>query len=401
MKGANRHEIDPDRGKYMTHDGMVQDITLMKQFNVNAVRTSHYPNTPEWYALCDRVRALRARRGQHRGAPLRQRHEEPAGQRPAWEPLFLDRVQRMVERDKNHPSIIIWSMGNETGDGPNAAAAYQWAKRRDPSRPFHNEGSTSHGGSNADINSFIYHRGSLHLADRAAKRPAMPLILCEYTHAMGNSNGGLKEYWDVFYSGTNAQGGFVWDWVDQGLWQPVPPEHQARTGQSRFLAYGGWFEDRVGVRNDSNFCMNGVIAGDRTPHPSAWAFNYVYRYIHAAAADLAHGTVRVKNWHDFVNTADVVDGHWDMKADGRAVASGAFPALDLAPREEKTFTLALPAITPEPGVEVLAQCELHLEGRYAVGEEGIRGRVGAVRPAVEDRRCGNTRRINRQSARRG
>ena len=269
---------------------------------------------------------------------------------PAWQPLFLDRVQRMVERDKNHPSIIIWSMGNETGDGPNAAAAYAWTKRRDPSRPFHNEGSTSHGGSNADINSFMYPPASA-TAERAAKRPEMPLVLCEYTHAMGNSNGGLKEYWDLFYSDTNAQGAFVWDWVDQGLWQPVPREGQARTGRTRFLAYGGWFEDRVGVRNDNNFCMNGVIAGDRTPHPSAWAFKYVYRYVHAAPVDLARGTIRVKNWHDFVNAADVVEGRWEVKADGRTIATGTLPALELAPREEKTLTIALPSVTPEPGVE--------------------------------------------------
>jgi len=351
VKGANRHEIDPERGKYMTHDVMVRDITLMKQFNVNAVRTSHYPNTPEWYALCDRyglyVLDEANIEAHHYGNDV---HNRLAND-PAWEPLFLDRVQRMIERDKNHPAVIVWSMGNETGDGPNAAAAYQWAKRRDPSRPFHNEGSTSHGGSNADINSFMYPPAAT-LADRAAKRAGIPLVLCEYSHAMGNSNGGLKEYWDLFYSGTNAQGGFVWDWVDQGIWQPVPAEHQARTGGTRFLAYGGWFEDRVGVRNDNNFCMNGVIAGDRTPHPSAWAFKYVYRYVHATPVDLAKGVIRVKNWHDFINAADAVEGHWEVKADGKTIGSGVFPALDVAPRQEKTFTLALPSITAEPGVEI-------------------------------------------------
>src|SRR3970040_1509572 len=135
-------------------------------------------------------------------------------------------------------------------------------------------------------------------ASLAAKRPGMPLLLCEYSHAMGNSNGGLGEYWDLFYSGTHAQGAFVWDWVDQGLWQPVPADHRSRRGD-RFLAYGGWFENPAGVRNAGNFCMNGMISGDRVPRPGAYAFKYVYRYVHAAPGDLAKGAIRVRNWHDF------------------------------------------------------------------------------------------------------
>jgi beta-galactosidase len=240
-------------------------------------------------------------------------------------------------------------MGNESGDGPTAAAGYQWAKRRDPSRPFHNEGSTSHGGSNADINSFMYPSPKA-TADLAKRRPEMPLILCEYVHSMGNSTGGLKEYWDLFYAGGNAQGAYVWDWVDQGLWQPVPEEYQHASGRSKFLAYGGWFEDRRGIRNDNNFVMNGLVAGDRTPHPGLWAIKYAYRYVHASAGDLARGIVKVRNWHDFANAADVVEGRWTVMADGETVATGTVPALDLAPRQEKEFTLPLPAITPQPGV---------------------------------------------------
>jgi len=349
VKGVNRHEIDPSAGKYVTTDLMVKDITLMKQLNVNAVRTSHYPNTTEWYDLCDTyglyVMDEANIESHHYGNDKGNRLTND----PAWQPMQLDRVERMIERDKNHPSIIFWSMGNESGDGLNAAAGYQWAKRRDPSRPFHNEGSTSHGGSNADINSFMYPTPA-QVVEAAKKRPAMPLILCEYSHSMGNSDGGLKEYWDIFYAGGNAQGAFVWDWVDQGLWQPVPPDYQVASTPSRFLAYGGWFEDRVGVRNDNNFCMNGVLAGDRTPHPGAFAFKYVYRYLHASAVDLAKGTVRVKNWHDFVNASDVAEGRWAVMADGDTVASGNFPALDIAPRQEKEFTLPLPALTPAPGV---------------------------------------------------
>jgi beta-galactosidase len=350
IKGVNRHEINPDTGKVITKDLMVRDITLMKQMNVNAVRTSHYPNTPGWYDLCDEyglyVLDEANIEAHHYGNDPRNRLMNDV----TWQPMFLDRVERLVERDKNHPSVIIWSMGNETGDGPNAAAAYGWVKRRDPSRPFHYEGTTSHGGSNADINSFMYPTQAS-LAARGAKRPEMPLILCEYSHAMGNSNGGLKEYWDVFNSGTNAQGGFVWDWVDQGLWQEVPAAYRTASGPSRFLAYGGWFEDPVGVRNDNNFCMNGIVSGDRRPHPSYFAFKYVYSYLHASAPDPASGTVLIKNWFDFINPADLVEARWELTADGKHLATGVLPALDLAPREEKAFHVGLPAVTPEPGVE--------------------------------------------------
>jgi beta-galactosidase len=350
LKGVNRHETHPDTGKYVSRESMVQDITLMKQFNVNAVRTSHYPNAPEWYALCDEYGLYVMDEANIETHHYGNTRENRLTNDPAWQPLYLDRVERMIERDKNHASVIIWSMGNESGDGPNAAAAYAWAKRRDPSRPFHNEGSTSLGGSNADINSFMYPTAS-RTAELAKERPDMPLILCEYSHAMGNSNGGLKEYWDLFYSGTNAQGGFVWDWVDQGLWQPVPHPYRSVSGRTRFLAYGGWFEDPVAVRNDNNFCMNGVVSSDRVPRPGLHALKYVYRYLHVAAEDLAAGVVRVKNWHDFLNPAEAIEGRWEVLADGRSLARGTLPSLDLRPREEKTFTLPLPAITPEPGVE--------------------------------------------------
>jgi beta-galactosidase len=246
--------------------------------------------------------------------------------------------------------VIIWSMGNESGDGPNAAAAYQWTKHRDPSRPFHYEGTTSHGGSNADINSFMY-PSPQRVKELAARRPEMPLIMCEYSHAMGNSSGGLKEYWDIFYSGTNAQGAFVWDWVDQGIRVPVPGEYKANTAKSTFLAYGGWWEDKTAIRNDNDFNNNGLVAADRTPHPGLYAIKYVYRYLHASPVDLNNGVVRVKNWHDFTNPKDLVEGVWEMKAGGRTLATGILSALDIEPRAEKEFTLKLPTTKPDPGVE--------------------------------------------------
>jgi beta-galactosidase len=350
FKGVNRHEHNPDAGHTVDRGTMIRDIELMKQFNVNAVRTSHYPNAPEWYELCDLYGLYVWDEGNieshHYGNDPKNRLMND----PAWAEAHLERVRRMVERDKNHPSIVVWSLGNESGDGPTAAAIHQWVRQRDPSRPFHYEGSTSNGGSSSDINSYMYPHVS-RLRDLAKRQPRMPLILCEYAHSMGNSQGNLKEYWDVFYAEPNIQGAFVWDWVDQGIRQPVPAEYRSTSGQKTFLAHGGWWEDRNGIRNDNNFCQNGLVNADRNPYPGLWALKYVYRYIHASAVDAAAGRIRVKSWFDFVDAKDVVRGRWELSANGKAIASGELPELDIAPRMEKEFAIALPPIKPEPGVE--------------------------------------------------
>jgi beta-galactosidase len=350
IKGVNRHEHSEETAKYVPVESMIQDIRIMKQFNVNAVRTAHYPNTPVWYDLCDRYGLYVLDEGNIEAHHYGGRGANRLMNDPAWKPAMLDRVERMVERDKNHPSIVIWSLGNETGDGPNAAALYQWTKHRDPSRPFHYEGTTSTGGSNADINSFMYPTPA-EVKKEAAKRPTMPLILCEYSHAMGNSSGGLKEYWDIFYSGTNAQGAFVWDWVDQGIKLPVPGEYRQNAAKPYFYAYGGWWEDKTGVRNDNDFNNNGLVAADRTPHPGLYAIKYVYRNLHTTPGDLSAGAVKVKNWFFFTNPKDTVDGLWEVKCGSRTIGSGHLPALDINPGEEKEFRLALPKIAAEPGAE--------------------------------------------------
>jgi beta-galactosidase len=350
VKGVNRHEHSEISVKYVPVETMIKDIRLMKQFNINAVRTCHYPDTPVWYDLADRYglyvldETNLETHGYGNDLNNRLTHD------PAWRAAYLDRLQRMIERDKNHPSVIIWSLGNESGDGPNIAAMYQWSKQRDPSRPVHYEGTTRWGGSNADINSFNYPPPE-GVRENAAKRPEMPLILAEYEHAMGNSSGGLKEYWDIFYSGTNAQGGFIWDWVDQGIRLPVPGEYRENTSKSTFLAYGGWWEDKTGVRNDNDFNNNGLVSADRIPHPGLYAVKYVYRYLHAGAIDLAAGRIGVKNWYDFLNPKDLVEGDWEVKTEGRTTASGKLPDLDIEPRTEKEYMLPLPRIEPRPGVE--------------------------------------------------
>ncbi|MBI4910569.1 MAG: DUF4981 domain-containing protein [Acidobacteria bacterium] len=350
IKGVNRHEHSPDTAKYVPVDLMIKDIKLMKQFNVNAVRTSHYPNDPVWYELCDRYGLYVMDEANIECHHYGTNAKNVLTNLPEWENVYVDRVQRMMERDKNHPSVVFWSLGNESGEGRNIAAAYRWAKQRDASRPIHYEGSSSLNGPNSDINSFMYPTPE-RVKRQAAARPQMPLILCEYTHAMGNSNGGLKEYWDIFYSGTNAQGAFVWDWVNQGIRVPVPGEYRANTAKSTFLAYGGWWEDKTGVRNDNDFNNNGLVSADRQPHPGLHAIKYVYRYLHAAPVDLAAGTIRVHNWFDFTNPKDIAQGAWSMMADGRTLATGKLPALDIEPHQEKEFRLDLPKIDPKPGVE--------------------------------------------------
>jgi beta-galactosidase len=340
IKGVNRHEHDPELGHYVSRELMIRDIELMKQHNVNAVRTSHYPNTPEWYDLAAQYGLYLMDEANIECHGFGTNPQNCLTNDPAWTAAYVDRVERMAERDKNQPAVVFWSLGNECGDGTNMAAAYQWLKRRDPSRPVHYEGSASRNGPNSDINSFMYPSPAT-VVQRAQARPAMPVILCEYAHAMGNSSGGLKEYWDIFDSGTNAQGAFVWDWVDQGIRQPVPG------GTGTFLAYGGWWEDRYAIRNDNNFSQNGLVSADRVPHPGLRAIKYVYRYLHAEPVDLAAGTIKVKNFHDFINAREEATAIWEILSDdGTIAASGELPELDIAPRGEKTFTLPLPAALP-------------------------------------------------------
>ncbi|MBI5387335.1 MAG: DUF4981 domain-containing protein [Verrucomicrobia bacterium] len=219
IKGVNRHEIDPDRGQAITVEGMVKDILVMKQHNINTDRTAHYPNQPAWYDLCDRYglyvidEANIESHGMGYG-------KESLAKDPTWLDAHLDRTVRMVERDKNHPSIIIWSLGNEAGDGVNFEATSKWVKQRDASRPVHYEqaGLKSH----TDIVCPMYARPK-QLADYASKPQPRPYIQCEYSHAMGNSSGNLWLYWNLIYSMPHLQGGCIWDWVDQGQREPVPP----------------------------------------------------------------------------------------------------------------------------------------------------------------------------------
>ncbi len=341
LKGVNRHEHNPQTGHYVTTEEMMRDIVLMKKNNINAVRTSHYPNVAKWYDLCDRYGLYvidEANIETHGfGASVNNRLSND----PAWEQAYLERVQRMLYRDRNHPSIIIWSLGNESGDGPNVKVAYQWVNEIDPSRPFHYEGTTH---KDAYLSADIYSRMYSHPEECAkliASYPEMPFILCEYSHAMGNSNGNMKEYWDLIYADNNFQGAFVWDWMDQGLKNFVPENYRTDSGDEHFFAYGGWWETPRGIYHDGNFCMNGLLASDWTPHPGLNAVKYYHRNVHVEQGTEKEFQYKLTNWYDFVNLKDVVTGHWELLENGKVIARGDLSDLDVAARTSKYFELDL------------------------------------------------------------
>jgi beta-galactosidase len=377
FKGVNRHETDPDTGQYVTRESMLTDIRLMKQHNINAVRTAHYPNTPVWYDLCDEYGIYLVDEANIESHGMGYDAARTLGNDPAWRGAHMDRTVRMVERDKNHPSVVIWSLGNEGGDGVNFEATSAWIHQRDPSRPVQYERALLK--PHTDLYVPMYSRPN-DIAKYASTPQARPLVLCEYAHAMGNSTGNFSEYWDLIYSNRQLQGGFVWDWVDQGLRTLVPPrgERTERPGGSKlkasgaiakgrtFLAYGGDFGP-PGTPSDGNFCMNGLVAGDRTPHPGLQIVKKNYQYVRAKAIDLAAGTVEITNWHDFTMLGDALTGRWEVRADDRVVAAGAITDLDLAPRTSRRVTIPLPKITAEPGVEYWLDLSFRLRRASAWG----------------------------------
>ena len=337
MKGVNRHEHDPDLGHVVTRDRMIQDIELMKRHNINTVRTCHYPDVPAWYDLCDQYglyvidEANIESHGMGYG-------EESLAKQPSWKAAHLDRTIRMVERDKNHPSIVVWSLGNEAGNGINFEATYDWIKQRDPSRPVQYERAGQ--ARNTDIVCPMYHRIP-GIIQYAQSHPYRPLVLCEYAHAMGNSVGNLQDYWDAIESESHLQGGCIWDWVDQGLRQPVP----GQPGKTYF-AYGGDFGDRP---NDDNFCCNGLIQPDRAANPSLYEVRKVYQEFKVHPVDLVAGTFRVENKHFFLN-ANAFEATWVIEEDGNPIRRGSLD-VDVPPRSSREISVPIEQPDLTPGTE--------------------------------------------------
>ena len=288
IRGVNRHEHDPQTGHVVSEERMKQDILLMKANNINTIRTSHYPNTPEFYNLCDYYgmyvidEANAESHAQGYG-------ETSLAKRVESKEATVARTRNMYERDKNHPCIIIWSLGNESGNGVCYEAAYDWLKAHDSSRPVQYERALFD--CNTDIVALMYPTAA-YLADYARQPQTRPFIMCEYAHAMGNSCGGLQNYWDTIYKYPQLQGGCIWDWADQGLL--ATDEH----GQ-QYYAYGGDFGENM--PSDGNFCINGLVDPDRKPHPQLAEVKKVYQPIKIEAVDWKKGEFRIINRFDFSN----------------------------------------------------------------------------------------------------
>jgi beta-galactosidase len=356
IKGVNRHEHDPVTGQYVTRDSMLKDIVLMKQHNINAVRTCHYPDDPQWYELCDRYGLYLIDEANIESHGMGYRPDRTLANRPEWKAAHLDRIRRMVERDKNHPSVIIWSMGNEAGDGTNFEAASEWIHRRDPSRPVHYERAQLR--PHTDIYCPMYPDISAIVA-YAENKPDRPLIMCEYEHAMGNSCGNFQEYWDAIESHEALQGGCVWDWVDQGILKTAPDGR-------RYFGYGGDFGDSP---TDGNFCCNGLVLPDRTVTPKMIEVKKCYQNVGFRAVDPAAGRFEITNKFFFTNL-DEFECSWSLEEDGREVRSGSLGRLSLAPRQSREVDVPLGEPAPKPGAEYFLRFSVRLADATAWAPKG-------------------------------
>lgn len=377
IKGVNRHEHDERHGKTLELSDMVRDIELMKRNNINAVRTSHYPNDERWYELCDFYGLYLIDEADIESHAF----YDQLCRDQRWAAAFLDRGSRMVLRDKNHPSVIIWSLGNESGYGPNHDMLAGWIRSFDPLRPIHYEGalrpewgqgwhtpeSLKRGHAASDIVSTMY--PPLELVESWAKTTEddRPFIMCEYSHAMGNSNGSLSDYWELIerYKDRGLQGGFIWDWVDQGI------EAHDASGK-KYWKYGGDFGDEP---SDLDFVCNGLVFADRSPKPVLGECAKLFQPVQATAIDPAAGRVRITNRFDF-STLDQVQLRWSIEAEGVKLLSGTETLAPVPPGESVEITIPIPwtdvARTLVAGAESFLFLEFTLAGEKPWAPKGYR-----------------------------
>jgi len=358
IKGVNRHEHNQIRGHVVNEEDMFREIKLMKQFNINAVRNSHYPTHPRFYELCDEYgiyvtdEANIESHGMYYG-------KYSLAKNPEWKEAHLDRNIRMVERSKNHPCIIVWSMGNEAGDGENFTAVFDWIKHRDPSRPIHYERAEMR--ENTEIYCPQY-RDIHDLKQYASKHQAKPMIMSEYSHAMGNSTGNLVDLWNVIYDRNNhqLQGGYIWDWIDQGL---LEYDEQGRP----YWTYGGDYGENM--PSDGNFVCNGIIFPDMTPQPSLWEVKYAYQYVRFFNEGLPVGQYKISNYHDFINLNNY-DIRWSISENGKEIQHG-YVDVTLNPHESQVIEIPALALKGEPNCDYFIDFSVRLKKRTSLLEKGF------------------------------
>ena len=329
IKGVNRQEHNAVHGRTLSIGEMVKDVKMMKQFNINAVRTSHYPNYSEWYQLCDKYGLYMVGEANIECHGILDTEYKQLADREDWYPAFHDRMYRMIKRDRNHTAIIIWSMGNESGYGKSFEKLYDMSKAMDPTRPVQYEGGGYY--AKSDIYCPMYAR-IWSLRRHVNQRDERPLILCEYAHAMGNSEGNLKDYWDLIYKYDQLQGGFIWDWVDQTIAKTDDKGH-------KYWAYGGDM-GFVGVVNDSNFCANGLVAADRSLHPHIWEVKKVYQNIAFEPVAFMQNRIKVTNRFDYTTLVNY-QLFWAVEANGETIRSGKMNFPTLLPHQAKEMEIPM------------------------------------------------------------
>ncbi|BAX82397.1 glycoside hydrolase family 2 TIM barrel-domain containing protein [Labilibaculum antarcticum] len=356
IKGVNLHEHNDKTGHVMDRETMLLDIKTMKEHNLNAVRTSHYPQAEEWYKLCNQYGLYLVDEANIESHGMGY-YKESLAKDSTWMGAHIYRTNNMYQRDKNQASVLIWSLGNEAGNGVNFLATYKMLKEYDSTRPVQYE--QAHGGENTDINCPMYMRMK-NMETYAKGNTNKPLILCEYAHAMGNSVGNFQDYWDLIESYDCLQGGFIWDWVDQGL---LTKNEQGED----YWAYGGDFGPKD-VPSDGNFCLNGLVDPDRGVKPHLLEVKKVYQYIGFKAIDLKKGSVSIQNKYAFINL-DKFNFVWEVSGDGKVVANGSFISTLEAGKSEK-FDLDYKFV-PEAGVEYFLQINAVLKDNWTIVESGI------------------------------
>ena len=383
FRGVNRHEHDPRTARVMSEERMLQDILLMKQANINAVRTSHYPNVSRWYELCDSLGLYVMDEADIEEHGLR----GTLASTPDWHAAFLDRAVRMAERDKNHPSIVMWSMGNESGYGPNFAAISAWLHDFDPTRPVHYEGAQGAGGESdpktVDVISRFYTRVKqeylnpgiaegedkeraenarwerlLEIAERTNDN--RPVMTSEYAHSMGNALGNFKEYWDEIYSNPRMLGGFIWDWVDQGIYKTLPDGRI-------MVAYGGDFGDKPNLKA---FCFNGLLMSDRETTPKYWEVKKVYSPVELRVES---GELRVtnRNHHSDLSQYRCL---WTLSIDGKQKDQGEITLPEVAPGESET--IPLPVSIADMKASAKATSDLRLTISFILKRDALWAKAG-------------------------